>query len=613
VPLDDNNLLDLIYGGEGARRYTQDSPVMPAVWLHYWHRPADPADLLLTPYAENSAAALADALRRSLETDKTERHHTRLAYTETYAVARLTLDELLWAALPLSHWWQQDLLPAGTADLRGALEAGAGSRPGLPPRAERGAPRPGPGSQLEWFVDLAGVICARRLGRVDADDEDLPSREKLADALLEVLAGRDRVAEEARPLLWTVNQNREAYPAVSSSRLTVKADAAERLFRLSGRSLRWAVIDSGIDATHTAFARRDPSGALPEMDDAQGFLAHSRVAATYDFNRLRELQGPALEPSSGTTEPLPPPDVRAGVAEQLDTLQTALDSGRAVQWDLLEPLLRELHDERYNAPEHEHGTHVAGILAGEWRTTDTGTPPDRDLLGVCPDLELYDLRALGPDGLGDEFAVLAALQFVRYLNSQSDRPVIHGVNLSLSIRHDVRNYASGRTPVCDEAERLVASGVVVVAAAGNEGFVDFDARAGSSEGYRTVSITDPGNAEGIITVGATHRIKPHTYGVSYFSSRGPTGDGRSKPDLVAPGEKIEAPVPGFRSALQDGTSMAAPHVSGAAALLLARHRELIGQPARIKQILCEAATDLGRERYFQGAGLLDILRALQAV
>ena len=50
--------------------------------------------------------------------------------------------------------------------------------------------------------------------------------------------------------------------------------------------------------------------------------------------------------------------------------------------------------------------------------------------------------------------------------------------------------------------------------------------------------------------------------------------------------------------------MAAPHVSGAAALLLARHRELIGQPERVKQVLCETATDLGRERYFQGHGML---------
>jgi serine protease AprX len=62
----------------------------------------------------------------------------------------------------------------------------------------------------------------------------------------------------------------------------------------------------------------------------------------------------------------------------------------------------------------------------------------------------------------------------------------------------------------------------------------------------------------------------------------------------------------------DGTSMAAPHVSGAAAMLMARYPELIGRPDRIKRILCETATDLGRERNFQGHGLLDVFRALQS-
>ena len=156
--------------------------------------------------------------------------------------------------------------------------------------------------------------------------------------------------------------------------------------------------------------------------------------------------------------------------------------------------------------------------------------------------------------------------------------------------------------------------MVVVAAAGNSGRARYVTPSGlDDDGFRTVSITDPGNAAGVITVGATHRSEPHTYGVSYFSSRGPTGDGRIKPDLVAPGEKIRSTVPGDRDALLDGTSMAAPHVSGAAALLLARHRELVNQPQRVKQILCASATDLGRERYFQGAGLLDVLRALQSV
>jgi subtilisin family serine protease len=74
-----------------------------------------------------------------------------------------------------------------------------------------------------------------------------------------------------------------------------------------------------------------------------------------------------------------------------------------------------------------------------------------------------------------------------------------------------------------------------------------------------------------------------------------------------------APVPDGRWEVKDGTSMAAPHVSGAAAMVLARNPELQGKPARVKEILCAAATDLGRERYFQGHGLVDVLRALQSV
>jgi hypothetical protein len=208
---------------------------------------------------------------------------------------------------------------------------------------------------------------------------------------------------------------------------------------------------------------------------------------------------------------------------------------------------------------------------------------------------------------------MAALQFIRHLNQTRDKQLIHGANLSLSLKHDVANYACGRTPVCDECERAISSGVVVVAAAGNEGYMRFETPTGDSEGYRSISITDPGNADGVITVGATHRYQPHTYGVSYFSSRGPTGDGRIKPDLVAPGEKIVAPIPGGRLVAKDGTSMAAPHVSGAAAMLMARYSELIGQPRRIKSILCGSATDLGREKSFQGHGMLDVLRAFQSI
>ena len=281
-------------------------------------------------------------------------------------------------------------------------------------------------------------------------------------------------------------------------------------------------------------------------------------------------------------------------------------------------------DDGYVEPPSSHGTHVAGILGADWdpmfEDVDPVGPPVPRLApsearqGMCPDIEMYDLRVFGEDDTGDEFAVISALQFVRYLNQEHGAMEVHGANMSLAIAHDVSNYACGLSPVCVEADQLVSTGVVVVAAAGNAGRSIFTNTAQQrEEGYRTVSIADPGNARSVITVGSTHRNDPHTYGVSYFSSRGPTGDGRLKPDLVAPGEKIYSSVPGNRFERQDGTSQAAPHVSGAAALLMSRHTELIGNPARVKQVLMDTATDLGRERHYQGAGLGDVMRAIQSI
>ena len=117
----------------------------------------------------------------------------------------------------------------------------------------------------------------------------------------------------------------------------------------------------------------------------------------------------------------------------------------------------------------------------------------------------------------------------------------------------------------------------------------------------------------MITVGATHRHEPHAYGISYFSSRGPTARRADEARSGRAGRADrEHACPNERDGPLDGTSQAAPHVSAAAAMLMARYPELNREPRRIKQILCESATDLGRERVFQGHGLLDILRALQS-
>jgi serine protease AprX len=183
----------------------------------------------------------------------------------------------------------------------------------------------------------------------------------------------------------------------------------------------------------------------------------------------------------------------------------------------------------------------------------------------------------------------------------------------------------------------VRSGVVVVVAAGNSGYgYQQTSYVGVKAAGLLLSINDPGNAEAAITVGSTHREMPHLYGASFFSSKGPTGDGRNKPDILAPGEKIVSCAAGTKKAamlehgrsasspagateaqvlyIEDsGTSMAAPHVSGAIAAFLSVRREFQGQPERVKQLFLDNATDLNRERYFQGRGLVDLMRTIQSV
>ena len=119
--------------------------------------------------------------------------------------------------------------------------------------------------------------------------------------------------------------------------------------------------------------------------------------------------------------------------------------------------------------------------------------------------------------------------------------------------------------------------------------------------------------------GGDHAVQhePHLRPSALFSSLRPTADGRRKPDLVAPGEKVVSCNARFSNKAAEthylamsGTSMACPHVSGLIAAFLSVRREFIGFPDRVKDILLQHCTDLGRDPYHQGAGMPNLVRML---
>ncbi|WP_433308664.1 S8 family peptidase [Micromonospora sp. CA-269861] len=229
-----------------------------------------------------------------------------------------------------------------------------------------------------------------------------------------------------------------------------------------------------------------------------------------------------------------------------------------------------------------HGTHVASTIAG------TGAAAHGQRRGVAPDAKLVIGKVLDDHGYGEDSGIIAAMEWA-------------------ATRADVINMSLGGSDADDGTDPLSlavdglsrSTGTLFVIAAGNSG----------------AAISSPGSAASALTVGAVDRDDK----IADFSSRGPLVTSNvAKPELVAPGVDIVAaraagtnlqdPIDRYYEAIS-GTSMASPHVAGAAALLAQRHPDWSGE--RLKAALVGAADPLtGIDPYAVGAGRLNAARAL---
>ncbi|MGI4828063.1 MAG: S8 family serine peptidase [Janthinobacterium lividum] len=243
-------------------------------------------------------------------------------------------------------------------------------------------------------------------------------------------------------------------------------------------------------------------------------------------------------------------------------------------------------NETTTADGYGHGTHVAGLVAGNGADS-TGKGYSRTFLGIAPNANLINLRALDENGQGSDSSVIAAIEAAISLKNTYNIKVI---NLSLG-RPIYESYT--QDPLCQAVEQAWKAGIVVVVAAGNDG----RNLALNSEGYGTIEA--PGNDPYVITVGATNPMNTAAVAddvMATYSSKGPSFiDQIAKPDviapgnlvtsLLAPGSNLQAENPAFYTPLNwymsngsaaassvyyplSGTSMATAVTSGAIADLM---------------------------------------------
>ena len=179
------------------------------------------------------------------------------------------------------------------------------------------------------------------------------------------------------------------------------------------------------------------------------------------------------------------------------------------------------------ADAYGHGTHVAGLAAGDAQSSQSNYP--YQYTGVAPNASIINLRVLDANGSGTDSGVIAAISRAIQLQSQYN---IRVLNLSLG-RGIYESYTLD--PLCQAVEQAWNAGIVVVVAAGNNGRDN----SLNTQGFGTIGV--PGNDPYVITVGALNdnSFNRANDAIASYSSKGPTLiDHIVKPDLVAPGNKV---------------------------------------------------------------------------
>lgn len=238
-----------------------------------------------------------------------------------------------------------------------------------------------------------------------------------------------------------------------------------------------------------------------------------------------------------------------------------------------------------------HGTHCAGIAAGDGRSSDG------KFVGVAPEANIVGVKVLGCGGQGNTSDIVKGIQWaVRHRKEYG----IDVINLSIGGPVQITRWLD---PVAMAVQVANRAGIVTVVAAGNSG-------------DHAGTIESPGNARSAITIGALQDNGTETHsddGVAFFSSRGPTKyDKLEKPDLVAPGVDITSLSNEGNSYKQmSGTSMATPFVAGVAAMMRQVQPKI--KPGQVKSLLMNTAAqfDYMVDRHAQGAGIIDPLKSLQ--